>query len=248
MASTSETGHAKNVANFETLIQYCTGYGSSYNPSKASIQLASLNTKYTQAFNALNEVNEAVPANTLAVNERDIVFKPLSKLVTRIMNAVEASDVTKLFIDDVKTLVRKLQGKRAAKIQNPVPPEGGTNGDEPPKTHSVSQMSFDGKIENFDKLILLLAAEPNYNPNEEELKVTTLQTLLAAMRNSNLAVIETEVPLSNARISRNNVLYNSENGLPVLAQDVKKYVKSVFGADSPQFKQISKIKINNYKS
>jgi len=37
MASTSETGHAKNVANFEDLISFCTGYGTAYNPSKAAI-------------------------------------------------------------------------------------------------------------------------------------------------------------------------------------------------------------------
>ena len=27
MASKSETGHSKNVANFEDLISFCTGYG-----------------------------------------------------------------------------------------------------------------------------------------------------------------------------------------------------------------------------
>ena len=34
MPSTSETGHAKNVANFEDLISFCNGYGATYNPSK----------------------------------------------------------------------------------------------------------------------------------------------------------------------------------------------------------------------
>jgi hypothetical protein len=53
MASTTETGHAKNVANFEDLISFCTGYGASYNPSKASIKLAALTTKRTDAVNTL---------------------------------------------------------------------------------------------------------------------------------------------------------------------------------------------------
>jgi hypothetical protein len=44
MASTTETGHAKNVANFDELIGFCTGYGVAYNPSKASIKLAALGT------------------------------------------------------------------------------------------------------------------------------------------------------------------------------------------------------------
>ncbi len=39
MASTSETGHAINVANFEDLISYCIGYGGSYNPVKLALQI-----------------------------------------------------------------------------------------------------------------------------------------------------------------------------------------------------------------
>lgn len=39
MTSTSETGHAKNVANFDDLVSFVTGYGTAYNPSKASIKL-----------------------------------------------------------------------------------------------------------------------------------------------------------------------------------------------------------------
>lgn len=42
MASTSETGHAKNVANFSTLISFCTAYGTKYNPSKfCTLQICS---------------------------------------------------------------------------------------------------------------------------------------------------------------------------------------------------------------
>jgi hypothetical protein len=43
MASTTETGHAKNVATFEDLISFCTGYGATYNPSKATLKLPALN-------------------------------------------------------------------------------------------------------------------------------------------------------------------------------------------------------------
>lgn len=31
MTSTSEKGHAKNVANFQSLIEFVTGYGTTYN-------------------------------------------------------------------------------------------------------------------------------------------------------------------------------------------------------------------------
>lgn len=244
MGSTSETGHAKNVANFATLIQFCTGYGSSYNPSKSSILITALNTKLASAETALNELSSLIPIQTLAVNNRDIVFSPLSKLVTRVFNAVEASDVSKLFIEDVKTIVRKLQGRRAKAVNKTPLAEG----EEPPKTHSVSQMSFDSRIENFQNLIDLLAAEPGYNPNETELTVASLSTLLNQMKTVNQEVITSEVPIKNSRINRDNILYVGDNSLVALANDVKKYVKSLFGPDSSQFKQISKLQFTKYKS
>ena len=41
MASTSETGNAKNVANFQDLVAFVTAYGVTYNPSstKCSIKI-----------------------------------------------------------------------------------------------------------------------------------------------------------------------------------------------------------------
>jgi hypothetical protein len=50
MASTSETGNAKTVANFETLIYYCIGYGAEYNPSKTNLKLTALQTQLTSCI------------------------------------------------------------------------------------------------------------------------------------------------------------------------------------------------------
>ncbi len=64
MASTSETGHAKNVANFEDFISFVTAYGATYNPSKASIKLANLNAIFTQAkADITNVMNKTVVFN-----------------------------------------------------------------------------------------------------------------------------------------------------------------------------------------
>lgn len=42
MASITETEHAKNVAIFDDLISFVTGYGTAYNPSKTTIKLTAL--------------------------------------------------------------------------------------------------------------------------------------------------------------------------------------------------------------
>ena len=112
---------------------------------------------------------------------------------------------------------------------------------------SSSQLSFDSRIDNLDKLIKLLTSVTAYAPNEADLKVTALTTLLTDLKAKNTAVITAEAPLVNARIARNDVLYKAGTGLVDTSVDVKTYVKSVFGATSPQYKTISGLKFTSNK-
>ena len=244
MPTTSETGHAKNVANFEALISFCTGYGAAYNPAKASIKLTALSALLTSANASLTAVNTALAPYGAALNAREAAFAPLSKLVTRIINALDASNVSKQVVSDAKTIARKIQGRRASQ---PVPDDPATPEDESQKSISASQMSFDNRIQNFEQLVQLLTAQTGYAPNETDLKVTTLATLLAGLKTKNTEAITALAPLSNTRLSRNNTLYAAETGLVDIAAEVKKYVKSLYGATSPQFKQISGIKFTRPK-
>ena len=248
MASKSETGHAKNIANLETLIGFCTGYGPTYNPSKAAIKIPALTTLHTNAVGTLASINNVLPLYNNAINARDAAFSPLSKLITRVVNAAQASDISPKGIGDLKTIARKLQGKRATPKNDDPPKEAATPEEESSKNISASQMSFDQRIENMDKLIQLLAAQPAYIPNETELTIASLTTVLTTMRSTNTAAIAAFTPVSNARINRNNLLYKDDTGLVDLAADVKKYVKSVFGATSPQYKQVSGLKFTKVKS
>jgi len=237
-----ETGHAKNVANFEDLISFCVGNGASYNPTKDSIKLQALNALHTEAETKIAEVNLAQSPWANAVAAREILFKPLSKLVTRVINALDSSEVPKQVVDNAKTFARKIQGKRATPKNTPPPEDPAVPKEETPKNISASQMGFDNRIDNLDKLIQLLSAQPGYSPNETELTTATLKTLLADMKAANTLVINTFTPLSNSRIARDKVLYQDHTGLVDIAAEVKKYVKSVFGATNPQYKQISGLK------
>jgi len=104
---------------------------------------------------------------------------------------------------------------------------------------SSSQMSFDNRLDSFDKLIQLLGNIPQYAPNEEELKVSTLSNFYASLSSANVAAGQAETDLSNIRLTRNELLYKAGTGLVDVAMSVKTYVKSLFGATSPQYKQVS---------
>ena len=238
MASTTEIGHAKNVATFEDLISFCTAYGATYNPSKAALKLPALTTQFTNAGATLQAVKTAKTGYDNATNARELAFKPLKPLSTKIINALAATDAEEQTIDDAKTTNSKIQGKRAKAVAKP-DAKALAAGAEPVKTASTSQQSYEKIIDHFAQLIETLIAEPNYQPNEPDLQVPTLTAQLADLRTKNTAVINATTSLSNARIQRDEALYATDTGLIDTAQDVKQYVKSVFGATSPQYKQVS---------
>ena len=245
MASTSETGHAKNVSNFDELVSFATGYGATFNPSKASIKLVALQTLATSAKTAIGAVNSALPAYSNAVSAREVAFEPLNKLVTRVMNALKATDTTTQVDESAQTLARKIQGTRAtAKKTEEEKAELATAGTVVNEV-STSQMSYDSRLDNLDKLIKLLTSVTLYAPNEADLKVTALTTLYTDLKAKNTAVVSATTPLSNARISRNDILYKTNIGLVDIAYDTKVYIKSLYGATSPQYKQISKLEFKS---
>ncbi|GAQ49938.1 TPA: hypothetical protein ACT5CK_002346 [Flavobacterium psychrophilum] len=239
MASTSEVGHAKNVANFQDLIEFVTGYGATYNPSKNSLKLPQLIALKATAETKLTDVISKNTAYNNKVNERMIAFGNLKSLSTRLVNALQTTDASDETINDAKGFNRKMQGKKASSTQTPTDPNAPA-----PATISTSQQSYDQLIQHLSGLKSVLEAEPSYTPNETELQVATLTTKIADLNTKNTAVATAYTNISNSRIARNETLYTSENGIYETAGEVKKYVKSVFGASSPQYNQVSGIKFN----
>ncbi len=245
MTSTSETGHARVVANFEKLLAVVTAFGADYSPSHSSIQLAALNAQLTAARAAIAAMNASEATFKISLGARDAAFKPLSKLITRVSNALKASGATSQVNQSALTIVRKLQGRRASrKLTDEEIKELEAQGQTVTQASS-SQMSFDNRLDNFDKLIQLLSSVPAYSPNEEEMKTTSLQALFNQLQGANTAVINANISLVAARTTRNNVLYQPGSGVVDTSIDVKTYVKSVFGPSSPQYKSISGLRFAN---
>ena len=241
----AETGHAKNIANFGTLISFVQGYGAAYAPSNPAIELTALQAKLAAAETALDGVTTALAPWKTKVNERETAFEGLRKLVTRVVNSYAASGAEKNSVDDAKAIKRKIDGARAKALpkDDPETPEDESKG------NSVSQKSYTQTVEHFDTLIEFLENNSTlYNPNENDLKLTTLTARSTTLKAANTAVMSAATPLSNARLSRDVELYNETVGLVDTAALVKKYVKSLFGADSPQYKQISGLEFRKAKT
>lgn len=240
MASVSEVGHAKNIANLQDLISFCQGYGAVYNPTKSSLTIASLQTLYQTSLTSLNTAKTQKTSFDYATNERKNAFATLKPLATKIVNAFAVSGVDTLAVANAKTVNKKLQGsskKPAAATETPT-----TTG------ISTSQQSYDRLIDHFANLIEVLQQNTLYNPNENDLKVSVLQAKLTELQTKNSNLINAYTQYSNAMIQRNQILYNPLAGLVQTTKEVKQYVKSIFGANSPQYKQVSGLVFKVIKS
>lgn len=237
MASTSETGHAKNIANANLVNTYITQLGVIYNPSNPNLLLANLQAIYTTSFTQQLAVNNLVPPYSIAVDNRESIFAPMSKKITKIRRAYKATEgVTQAQLEDFMTIARKLKGIR--KVNN-LPT---TDASVDQVHHSTSQLSYDQRTNNMDLLIALLQNTPNYNPNEEEYKVVTLQLEKSRMLQATQNVANAFVPLNQARNTRNGTLYNSHDNLVDTFNKAKDYIFTILDANTIQYKAIAKIK------
>src|SRR5882757_554422 len=213
MASTTETGHAKNVANFKTLLSFCKGYGNKYNPSRPALTIKQLEALLEAATATLKEVKDTKTTFDNTTNSRRVAFDELKSFSTSVLKTFSANDVPAQAVADARGHNRKIQGKRAKEIKKTDAPQEPLTEAQEEKHISVSQQSFDSILDNFEELVKTVTAQPNYQPNEPELSTDGLNTKVAELTNLNDNVVNAFTGWSNARISRNQTLYSPLAGL-----------------------------------
>lgn len=240
MPSTSEVGHAKNVANLQKLTEQVNVY-TLYNPPVDHLKITNLQALYTTASAKLNEVEEKRNANKNAIVLRQSVYENLKSNCTRIINHLDILGLPKGTLDQAKSINRTIQGGQKKTV---TPTEEGM---EAPKTASTSRQSYTQQAENFGILLQLLSTIPSYNPNEDDLKPANLNTYKESLMSATQSVDRTEAELKNKLIERDQILYADGTGLYTIVQNVKKYVKSLYGAASTEYANVSNIEFTNRK-
>lgn len=237
MSSTSETGHINNLANFKTLIKYCTGYGADYKPTAEQIKLVNLQLQFDTAEAAHADCLKKAAILQDARNTRRKLFEMLPGKAVRVVNALTASGAEENTIKSARSVLKKIWGKRAGKLpENPDPTQP------IPDINSSSQRGFDQMMEHFTQLLEIVQVIPMYQPNETELQLTALQDYKIQLSDIDNTAKQAETDWSNSRISRFNAMYLPKIGFSPSAQLAKAYVKSVYGAISPQYKQLTPLK------
>jgi hypothetical protein len=238
MASNSETGHAVNISNFKLLIEKCTGFGSSYNPSNTGLSVASMTGLWTSADTAHGKLTNSLQLSKIPINEREGMFEGLNKLVTKTFNYYESTEATKGALKDAKGLADRIRGFGAVVKKLP-------DGSVDPKGVSKSHQSFVQKYDAFKQLVDLYGSDANYAPNEADLKITALNGLLTDLKKANDDIGKIISNVEEARFDRDHLLYDKDKGLVDVALKCKKYVKGLYGATAAETKSVMGISFRN---
>jgi hypothetical protein len=240
MASNSETGHSVNISNYKLLIDNCSAFGAAYNPGNTRLRVVDMTAQWTLADTAHSDLTRAIQSAKGPINDRQILFAPVDKLVTRTLNYLMSTDASEQIKADAKGLAVRFRGSdvRVKKLEDGTPD---------PNHVSNSHLGFVQRADTFKQLVDLYHDEANYDPNETELKVSTLANLAADMKAANDQIGNIIAPVNNLRIARDKALYEEQTGVVDTALACKAYVKSVFGAKGAETALVMRIKFTKKK-
>jgi hypothetical protein len=115
------------------------------------------------------------------------------------------------------------------------------------QTFAASHRTFTDQIEHLMQLIELVEGQPGYLPSVADLTPPALRLYAGELASLNRMAFTAESTLATARRERNEILYAPVTGMIDTALAVKEYVKGVFGAASPEFKEVNHIHFQGKK-
>jgi hypothetical protein len=237
--------HVKTAEAFARLIDFCTGYGGTYNPGRPTLQLPSLMNKLAEAREAAHQVMIARAQFDNAVNERVQEFNALPSLLSSIMRWLEASGASPEKVADARSYVHQFLGKLPRRQTVVIPAPDGEGNREVKVSRGIHQLAYVSKADAFAKLVQTVATEPLYLPNEQHLTVDALMQKITLLKQLNQNVSNAKVVWSNAIIARNQVLYKHTLSLVAMGRAVQRYVRAIFGLNSAQYAQIKVLRFND---
>ena len=215
------------------------------------LTVVALTSKWTAADGTQSFINAAFEKATPLIHNRESFFSSLNKLITRSLNSFNSVQILPTTKTSAKSIADSIRGmKKYVPKVIPIKVDPVTAQIIPPvpDVHiSTSHQSYVMRTDSLDKYVQLLMQEPLYVPAELDITVDALTTVYTTLKALNNQIGSILSPVKNARISRNNELYNPTLGMYEMQKLTKKYVISIYGAGSAKAKMVTKIKFTKHK-
>ena len=239
MADLQETIHAKNIAAFYELIGSCNDLGRAYAPEPQHLQPEALSALLSASRAALEEMKDNKARLAKALRARDASFRPVAALVNKVLRELIQVKASPKATAEARNHVRHIHACGFQKAQ-PKTSDKKTNGTYKNDRAAVSP-NHAKVIDHFGQLVQTVTKEPNYLPQQLDLKVVMLNLMLQELRSKHTAVVFAELAVNNARLTCTQAIYG-QRGLIQLANEVVEHIATFTQSSGAIYKKVKALK------
>lgn len=247
----SNTTFVRLLTNLLKLIDYCKTY-TRYNPVNHLYKLNVLEERHMNLGAMMDEHKTAITATANALERKDrfqaLMRKNCSLVVIAMNNCVVPIEI----IERAADISTQIQGGRVTDPPKQKPaeqaPVDAENSSETTGGGNNSQQTYDKMLDNYIRLVSLAASQEMYKPNEHHLSVEGLNQFITEAREAGVQAIAEQGNLDRLTGARFLEFYQDKIGLTDTANGVKDYIKSVYGGDSIEYKQVLKLRFPKRRS
>jgi hypothetical protein len=241
MAKQYESGHPKILESLGKLIAIDETLDQTRLNPPAELKLAALKAKRDSGTILQTGIgNSRADWRTVAL-DRALDIEKFDSIAAEAVALFEGRGAGKESVEDARSYVRKLQGRKLAK---PIEKDADGNPilDESEKGISAAQTSAAAKISTMYELIDFLEAQPKYaEVTKSGFTAAELRAFVDATQAKHDASLNSVAKLSNDRRERNKFFYLDDDNICELTRQFKALVGGEYGFKSPEYKAVNAI-------
>jgi hypothetical protein len=111
---------------------------------------------------------------------------------------------------------------------------------------STAQRSRDNQVAHLADMLALLQTRADYNPDDMQYKIETIEAKIASLTAKNNAAKTAEAVFGNELDARDAVLYDEETGINKLVKLIKIQLALKPGKESAAYQQINALEFRKY--
>lgn len=208
-----------------------------WNSSNVRLGLDKLQAKLDGGYPIAKDVSDEFTRQEIVVNDRQDVYARVAPFAKSARRYLRSCGATENEIKDGTAHINALLGQ--VKRQ----PKPLANTDAPAAVGEASnakaQLSYDAQYANLQVVRAFFGNVSAFQPNEDGLKLTMIDTFITECDDANVAVSAGFVPLSAAWNLRDEKLYTDADSILDDFRLAKEYYKSLYQPKDPQYKAIT---------
>ncbi len=237
-----ETGHPKILESLGKLIAINETLDQARLNPPAELKLSALKAKRDAGTVLQTAIGNSRAAWRTVALDRAADIDKFDSTAAEAVALFEGRGAGKESVEDARSYVRKLQGRKPGAAKTEKDENGNPVLDESEKGISAAQTSAAAKISTMYELIDFLEAQPKYaEVNKQGFTAAELRAFVDATQAKHDASLNSVAKLSNDRRERNKFFYLDEDNICELARQFKALVAGAYGYKSPEYKAVNAI-------